>query len=54
MAANFEGRTDVKFPHIVSELSTGRILVTHFESGVKITDKAGGQLKKRSKKITLR
>ena len=41
IAANFEGRTDVAFPRIVSELSTGRILVTHFESGVKITDRAG-------------
>src|SRR5690606_16110131 len=35
IAANFEGRTDVAFPRIVSELSTGRVLVTHFESGVK-------------------
>lgn len=41
IAANFEGRTDVAFPRIVPELSTSRILVTHFESGVKITDKAG-------------
>ncbi len=41
IAANFEGRTDVAFPRVVAELSTGRILVTHFESGVKITDKAG-------------
>ncbi|HEX5061887.1 MAG TPA: AarF/UbiB family protein [Kofleriaceae bacterium] len=41
IAANFEGRTDVGFPRVVSELSTSRVLVTHFESGVKITDKAG-------------
>jgi predicted unusual protein kinase regulating ubiquinone biosynthesis (AarF/ABC1/UbiB family) len=41
IAANFEGRTDVGFPRVVSELSTSRILVTHFESGVKITDRAG-------------
>jgi predicted unusual protein kinase regulating ubiquinone biosynthesis (AarF/ABC1/UbiB family) len=41
IAANFEGRTDVGFPRVVAELSTSRILVTHFESGVKITDKAG-------------
>jgi ubiquinone biosynthesis protein len=41
IASNFEGRTDVGFPRVVSELSTSRVLVTHFESGVKITDKAG-------------
>ncbi len=41
IAANFEGRTDVGFPRVVAELSTARILVTHFEAGVKITDKAG-------------
>jgi predicted unusual protein kinase regulating ubiquinone biosynthesis (AarF/ABC1/UbiB family) len=41
IAANFEGRTDVGFPRVVAELSTQRVLVTHFESGVKITDKAG-------------
>ncbi|HEY5950368.1 MAG TPA: AarF/ABC1/UbiB kinase family protein, partial [Kofleriaceae bacterium] len=41
IAANFEGRTDVGFPRVVTELSTSRVLTTHFESGVKITDKAG-------------
>lgn len=41
IAANFEGRTDVGFPRVVPELSTTRVLVTHFESGVKITDKIG-------------
>src|SRR4030095_9114417 len=41
IAANFEGRTDVGFPRVVSELSTTRVLTTHFEAGVKITDKAG-------------
>ncbi|HUJ60798.1 MAG TPA: AarF/UbiB family protein [Kofleriaceae bacterium] len=41
IAANFEGRTDVAFPRVVSELSTSRVLVTHFESGCKITDRAG-------------
>jgi len=39
IAANFEGRTDVAFPRVVSELSTARVLVTHFEAGCKITDK---------------
>jgi ubiquinone biosynthesis protein len=41
IAANFEGRHDVAFPRVVSELSTARVLVTHFENGVKITDRAG-------------
>ncbi len=41
IAANFEGRTDVAFPRVVTELSTERVLTTHFEAGVKITDKAG-------------
>jgi len=41
IAANFTDRTDVAFPRVVAELSTSRVLVTHFESGVKITDKAG-------------
>jgi len=40
IAANFEGRTDVAFPKVVAELSTHRVLVTHFEPGCKITDKA--------------
>jgi ubiquinone biosynthesis protein len=38
IGANFEGRTDVRFPQVVAELSTGRVLTTHFESGCKITD----------------
>jgi predicted unusual protein kinase regulating ubiquinone biosynthesis (AarF/ABC1/UbiB family) len=41
IAANFEGRSDVGFPRIVPELSTSRVLVTHYETGVKITDKHG-------------
>jgi predicted unusual protein kinase regulating ubiquinone biosynthesis (AarF/ABC1/UbiB family) len=41
IAENFKDRTDVGFPRVVSELSTARILVTHFESGVKITDRQG-------------
>ena len=41
IAANFEGRTDVAFPRVVKELSTARVLTTHFEAGVKITDKLG-------------
>ncbi len=38
IAANFEGRSDVRFPHVVPELSTARVLTTHFEPGCKITD----------------
>jgi predicted unusual protein kinase regulating ubiquinone biosynthesis (AarF/ABC1/UbiB family) len=41
IAANFEGRKDVAFPRVVEELSTARVLTTHFEPGVKITDKQG-------------
>src|SRR4051812_39443750 len=40
ISANFPDRTDVAFPRVVQELSTARVLVTHFESGVKITDHA--------------
>jgi hypothetical protein len=38
VAANFEGRSDVAFPKVVRELSTERMLVTHFEPGCKISD----------------
>jgi ubiquinone biosynthesis protein len=41
IAANFEGRSDVAFPKVVHELSTARVLVTHFEAGCKITDRPG-------------
>jgi len=41
IAANFDGRTDVAFPKVVHELSTARVLVTHFEAGCKITDRPG-------------
>jgi ubiquinone biosynthesis protein len=41
IAANFVGRTDVAFPKVVRELTTTRVLVTHFEPGCKITDKLG-------------
>ncbi len=37
---NFVGREDVCFPTVVSELSTSRVLTTHFEHGVKINDLA--------------
>jgi predicted unusual protein kinase regulating ubiquinone biosynthesis (AarF/ABC1/UbiB family) len=41
IAANFEGRQDVAFPTVVRPLSTARVLTTHFEKGVKISDVAG-------------
>jgi ubiquinone biosynthesis protein len=43
ISANFVGRTDVAFPKVVEELSTDRVLVTHFESGFKITDKVAAK-----------
>ncbi|MDQ3365896.1 MAG: AarF/UbiB family protein [Myxococcota bacterium] len=39
IGANFAGRTDVAFPIVVDELTTHRVLVTHFEAGCKITDR---------------
>ena len=41
IAANFEDRTDVAFPTVVQELSTARVLTTHFETGTKISDVSG-------------
>ncbi|HEY0189700.1 MAG TPA: AarF/UbiB family protein, partial [Kofleriaceae bacterium] len=41
IAGNFTGRRDVAFPVVVHELSTARVLTTHFEPGCKITDKLG-------------
>ena len=38
IAHNFDGRADVVFPTVVHELSTQRVLTTHFESGIKIGD----------------
>ncbi|MCX5742282.1 MAG: AarF/UbiB family protein [Proteobacteria bacterium] len=43
IAANFEDRADVAFPKVVDTLSTSRVLVTHFEPGCKITDRAGAK-----------
>jgi ubiquinone biosynthesis protein len=41
IAANFEGRSEVGFPRVVRSHSTERVLTTHFERGVKISDLAG-------------
>src|SRR5262245_30160927 len=41
IAANFVGRSDVGFPRVVHDLSTARVLTTHFEAGCKITDRLG-------------
>jgi len=43
IAANFVGREDVAFPKVVHDLSTSRVLVTHFETGCKITDRHGAK-----------
>jgi predicted unusual protein kinase regulating ubiquinone biosynthesis (AarF/ABC1/UbiB family) len=37
---NFLDRADVAFPRVVAEFSTGRVLTTHFEEGVRIGDLA--------------
>ena len=41
IAANFPDRGDVAFPRVVRDRSTERVLTTHFEPGVKISDMAG-------------
>ncbi|HEU5057768.1 MAG TPA: AarF/UbiB family protein [Kofleriaceae bacterium] len=38
IAHNFAGRKDVVFPTVVRDLSTQRVLTTHYESGVKVGD----------------
>lgn len=38
VAANFGDRPDLAFPRVVRELSSERMLVTHFEPGCKISD----------------
>ncbi|MCA9664387.1 MAG: AarF/ABC1/UbiB kinase family protein [Myxococcales bacterium] len=38
VAKNFEGRDDVRFPRVIRELSTERILTTEFVEGVKVND----------------
>jgi len=41
IAANFAGRSDVRIPRVIGELSTGRVLVTEWADGVKVGDVAG-------------
>jgi len=40
IAAHFTGRSDVGFPKVVKELSSGRILTTEWVDGVKVSDHA--------------
>jgi ubiquinone biosynthesis protein len=40
IAKNFERSPEVAFPRVVRELSTARVLTTHFEEGVKVGDLA--------------
>ncbi|MEO6951995.1 MAG: AarF/UbiB family protein [Polyangia bacterium] len=40
IAGNFDGRTDVAFPAVLSELSTSRVLTTTWIDGVKISDRS--------------
>jgi ubiquinone biosynthesis protein len=56
IAANFEGRADVCFPRVVPELSTARVLTTHFEAGTKVSNvevltKAGVDRKALARKV---
>jgi predicted unusual protein kinase regulating ubiquinone biosynthesis (AarF/ABC1/UbiB family) len=39
IAGLFHGRSDVVFPTVVRELSTGRVLVLHWLDGVKVSDR---------------
>jgi len=41
LAANFAGNTDVRFPTVVHERSTQRVLTTEFVEGAKVTDFEG-------------
>jgi predicted unusual protein kinase regulating ubiquinone biosynthesis (AarF/ABC1/UbiB family) len=54
IAANFDGRSDVAFPKVVRALSTERILTTHFEKGVKISDLAGLKKQGTDRKVLAR
>jgi len=54
IAANFEGRPEVGFPRVVRALSTARVLTTHFERGVKISDLAGLQRQGVDRKLLAR
>jgi predicted unusual protein kinase regulating ubiquinone biosynthesis (AarF/ABC1/UbiB family) len=40
IAGNFADRSDVRFPTVVRDLSTQRVLTTHYESGIKVGDLA--------------
>src|SRR5262245_5478735 len=40
IAEHFSARVDVGFPKVVKELSTGRVLVTEWVDGVKVSDRA--------------
>src|SRR5690606_3493748 len=38
VAQNFLDRPEICFPRVVAELSTARVLTTHFEEGIKVGD----------------
>jgi ubiquinone biosynthesis protein len=40
ISSNFKGNPEVKFPHVVHQLSTNRILTTEFMDGIKVTNLA--------------
>lgn len=41
IANNFQNRDDVRFPRVINELTTARVLTTEFVDGVKINDLEG-------------
>lgn len=41
MTANFQGRANVRFPRVMPDYSTGRVLTTEWMSGVKVGDVEG-------------
>jgi predicted unusual protein kinase regulating ubiquinone biosynthesis (AarF/ABC1/UbiB family) len=52
--ANFDGHEDVTFPTVVEDLSTSRVLTTHFEAGVKIGDLAALERQKLDRRVLAR
>ncbi|HEY2899610.1 MAG TPA: AarF/UbiB family protein, partial [Polyangia bacterium] len=46
ISANFEGRPNVRFPRVMPEFSTARVLTTEWMHGVKVSDSEGLAAKK--------
>src|SRR5688572_28179321 len=54
VAANFTGRTDVRFPNVIDELTTSRVLTTSWEDGTKIGDLEKLDARKIDRKVLAR